>query len=189
MNYYDAKEIYDEFIKETVKLQFEIGNLDNEVKKPFEKLYELLYGDINDFNTLNSFYEYQDKVALEFVNVVQSHEFSVHDKYLHWWVLPFGNDYLPNMYGGDLGSLFDILTNGELNFEFGDYYSAYDFDGYLKKVDCTYDDVVNLFLERLSKVDYIRRNELPKINRLCEELRERFSADRLVEDCKKYISR
>lgn len=58
MNYYDAKEIYDEFIKETVKLQFEIGNLDNEVEKPFEKLYELLYGDTHDFNTLNSFYEY-----------------------------------------------------------------------------------------------------------------------------------
>ena len=37
MNYYDAKEIYDEFVKETVKLQFEIGNLDNEVEKPFEK--------------------------------------------------------------------------------------------------------------------------------------------------------
>lgn len=36
MNYYDTKEIYDEFIKETVKLQFEIGNLDNEVEKPFE---------------------------------------------------------------------------------------------------------------------------------------------------------
>lgn len=189
MNYYDAKEIYDEFIKETVKLQFEIGNLDNEVEKPFEKLYELLYGDTHDFNTLSSFYEYRDKVALEFVKVVQSSGLSVHDKYLHWWVLPFGDDYLPNMYSGELGSLFEILTDDELSFEFGDYYSAYDFDRYLKKVNCTYDDVVNLFLERLSKVDYIRRNELPKINRLCEELRERFSADRLFEDCKKFISR
>lgn len=189
MNYYDAKEIYDEFIKETVKLQLEIEKLDNEVEKPFEKLYELLYGNTHDFNTLSSFYEYRDNVTLEFVKFVQSSGFSVHDKYLHWWVLPFGDDYLPNMYSGELGSLFEILTDDELSFEFGDYYSAYDFDGYLKKVDCTYDDIVNLFLERLSKVDYIRRNELPNINRLCEELRERFSADRLLEDCKKFISR
>lgn len=189
MNYYDAKEIYDEFIKETVKLQFEIGNLDNEVEKPFEKLYELLYGDVHDFNTLSSFYEYRDKVALEFVKVVQSRGLSVHDKYLHWWVLPFGDDYLPRMYNGELCSLFEILTDDELSFEFGDYYSAYDFDRYLKKVNCTYDDVVNLFLERLSKVDYIRRNELPKINRLCEELREQFSASVLLEDCKNFISR
>ena len=189
MNYDDAKEIYDEFIKETVKLQFEIGNLDNEVEKPFEKLYELLYGDTHDFNTLSSFYEYRDKVALEFVKVVQSRGLSVHDKYLCWLILPVGDDYLPRMYNVELGSLFEILSDDELSFEFGDYYSAYDFDSYLKKVDCTYDDVVNLFLERLSKVYYIRRNELPKINRLCEELRERFSANRLIEDCKKYISR
>ena len=33
MNYNDAKEIYDEFIKETTKLQLEIKKLDNEVEK------------------------------------------------------------------------------------------------------------------------------------------------------------
>lgn len=33
MNYNVAKEIYDEFIKETVKLQLEIQKLDNEIEK------------------------------------------------------------------------------------------------------------------------------------------------------------
>lgn len=189
MNYNDAEEIYNEFVGEVGKLQFEIDRLDNEVEKPFEKLDELIYGDTHDFNTLSSFYEYRDKVTLEFVKVVQSSGFCVHDKYLHWWVLPFGDDYLPNMYSGELGSLFEILTDGELRFEFGDYYSVYHFDRYLNKVNYTYDDIVNLFLERLSKATYIRNYELPKINRLCEELRERFRADRLIEDCKKYIYR
>lgn len=195
MNYNDAKEIYDEFVKETVKLQFEIDKLDNEVEKPFEKLDELIYGGEHDFKTLDDlktfelFHEYQDNVTLEFVKIVESHGFSVHDKYLCWRVLPFGNDYLPQMYSGDLGSLFNILTDDELGFEFGDYYSVYHFDRYLNKVDYTYDDIASLFLERLSKVTYIRNYELPKINRLCEELREQFRADRLVEDCKKYILR
>lgn len=189
MNYYDAKEIYDEFIKETVKLQIEINNLDNEVEKPFEKLYELLYGDTHDFNTLSSFYEYRDKVALEFVKVVQSRGFSVHEKYLHWWVSPFGNDYLPYMYDGELGSLLDILTGGELNFEFGDYYSVYDFDKYWNEFDGTYDDIVILFMERLAKVTYIRNYKLPKINNFCDELREQFNASALLDDCKNFISR
>lgn len=189
MNYYDAKEIYDEFIKETVKLQFEIGNLDNEVEKPFEKLYELLYGDTHDFNTLSSFYQYRDKVTLEFVKVVQSSGFSVHDKYLHWCVLPFGDDYLPNMYSGELGSLFEILTDDELSFEFGDYYSVYDFDKYWNEFNGTCDDIVMLFMERLYKINYIRNYKLPKINNFCEELRERFSVSVLLDDCKKYISR
>lgn len=189
MTYYDAKEIYDEFVKETVKLQFEIGNLDNEVEKPFEKLYELLYGDVHDFNTLSSFYEYRDKVALEFVKVVQSRGLSVHDKYLHWWVLPFGDDYLPYMYDRELGSLLDVLTEGELNFEFGDYYSVYDFEEYWMETNRTLEEVINVFLERLSKINYIRNNELPKINKLCEELREDFSTNALFEDCKNFISR
>lgn len=189
MNYDDAKEIYYEFIKETVKLQLEIQKLDNEIEKPFDKLYELINVESLDFNAIDSFYEYRDEVSLEFVNVVQSHRLSVNDKYLYWYVSPFGNDYLPYMYDGELGSLLDILTEGELNFEFGDYYSVYDFDKYWNEFDGTYADIVILFIERLSKVDYIRKNELPKINGLCEELRERFSASRLVEDCKKFISR
>lgn len=149
----------------------------------------MIYRDTHDFDTLNSFYEYRDSVALEFVNLVQSRGFSVHDKYLCWWVLPFGNDYLPQMYDGELGSLFEILTDGELRFEFGDYYSVYDFDEYWNKSNCTYDDIVNLFIERLSKVTYIRNYELPKIGRLCEQLRERFTAENLIEDCKNYIYR
>lgn len=189
MIYDDAKEIYDEFIRETSKLQREIDNLDNEVEKPFEKLYELIYCDGHNFNTLNSFYEYRDRVTLEFVKVVQSRGLSVHDKYLCWHVLPFGNNYLPQMYGGDLGSLFDILTDGELRFEFGDYYSVYDFEEYWTGFDGTYEDIVILFTERLFKLSCIRDVELPKINKLCEELREQFSADRLVEDCKRYVYR
>ena len=93
------------------------------------------------------------------------------------------------MYDGELGSLFEILTDGELRFEFGDYYSVYDFDEYWNKSNCTYDDIVNLFIERLSKVTYIRNYELPKIGRLCEQLRERFTAENLIEDCKNYIYR
>lgn len=195
MNYDEAKEIYDEFVREVGKLQFEIDRLDNEVEKPFEKLDELIYCGDHDFSTLDNlktfdlFHEYQDNVTLEFVKIVQSHGFSVHDKYLCWRVLPFGTDYLPHMYNGELGSLFEILTDGELRFEFGDYYSVYDFDEYWNKSNRTYDDIVDLFLERLSKATYIRNYELPKINRLCEELRERFRADRLIEDCKKYIYR
>ena len=189
MNYNDTQEIYDEFIKETVKLQLEIEKLDNEVEKPFEKLYELLYGDIRDFNTLSLFYEYRDSVTTEFVNVVQSHRLSVNDKYLYWYVSPFGNDYLSYMYDGELGSLLDILTEGELNFEFGDYYSVYDFDEYWNEFDGTYDDIVMLFMERLSKINYIRNYKLPKINNFREELREQLSANELLEDCKKYISR
>lgn len=189
MLYNDAKEVYDEFIKETTKLQLEIEKLDNEIEKPFEKLYELLYGDMHDFNTLSSFYEYRDKVTLEFVKVVQSSGFCVHDKYLHWWVLPFGDDYLPNMYSGELGSLFEILTDDELSFEFGDYYSVYDFEEYWTETNRTLEEVINVFLERLSKINYIRNNELPKINKLCEELREDFSANALFEDCKNFISR
>lgn len=189
MNYYDAKEIYDEFIKETVKLQVEIEKLDNEVEKPFEKLYELLYGGKHDFNTLDLFYEYRDKVTLEFVNVVESHGLSVNEKYLCWYVSPFGNDYLPYMYNGELGSLLDILTEGELNFEFGDYYSVYDFDKYWNEFDGTYDDIVMLFMERLTKVTYIRNYKLSKINNFCDELREQFSASTLLEGCKKFISR
>lgn len=49
--------------------------------------------------------------------------------------------------------------------------------------------MINVFLERLSKINYIRNNELPKINNLCEELREDFSANALFEDCKNFISR
>lgn len=189
MNYYDAKEIYDEFIKEIVKLQLEIQKLDNEIEKPFDKLYELIKVESLDFNAIDSFYEYRDEVSLEFVKVVESYRLSVNDKYLYWYVSPFGNDYLPYMYDGELGSLLDILTEGELNFEFGDYYSVYDFDEYWNKFDGTYDDIVMLFIERLSKINYIRNYKLPKINNFCEELREQFSANALLEDCKKYISR
>lgn len=67
MNYNDAKEIYDEFIKETVKLQLEIQKLDNDVEKPFDKLYKLIDVESLDFNAIDSFYEYRDKVSLEFV--------------------------------------------------------------------------------------------------------------------------
>lgn len=189
MNYYDAKEIYDEFIKETVKLQLEIQKLDNEIEKPFDKLYELIKVESLDFNAIDSFYEYRDEVSLEFVKVVESYRLSVNDKYLYWYVSPFGNDYLPYMYDGELGSLLDILTEGELNFEFGDYYSVYDFDEYWNEFDGTYDDIVMLFIERLSKINYIRNYKLPKINNFCEELREQFSANALLEDYKKYISR
>lgn len=195
MNYNGAEEIYNEFVREVGRLQFDIDRLDNEVEKPFEKLDELIYGGEHNFNTLDDlktldlFHEYQDSVTLEFVKIVQSHGFSVHDKYLCWRVLPFGNDYLPQMYGGDLGSLFNILTDGELGFEFGDYYSVYHFDRYLDKVNYTHDDIVDLFLERLSKVTYIRNYELPKINRLCEQLRERFKAENLIKDCKNFILR
>ena len=83
MNYDDAKEIYDEFIKETVKLQLEIQKLDNEIEKPFDKLYELINVESLDFNAIDSFYEYRDEVSLEFVNVVQSHRLSVNDKYIY----------------------------------------------------------------------------------------------------------
>ena len=93
------------------------------------------------------------------------------------------------MYDGKLGSLLDILTEGELNFEFGDYYSVYDFDKYWNEFDGTCDDIVMLFMERLSKINYLRNYKLPKINNFCEELREQFSANALLEDCKKYISR
>ena len=196
MNYNDAKEIYDEFIKETVKLQLEIQKLDNEIEKPFEKLYGLVDVESFSFEAITSFYEYRDKISLEFVKVVESHRLSVNDKYLYWYVSPFGNDYLPYMYDGELGSLLDILTEGELNFEFGDYYSVYDFDEYWNdfdeywnEFDGTYDDIVMLFMERLSKINYIRNYKLPKINNFCEELREQFSVNALLEDCKKYISR
>ena len=46
MNYNDAKEIYDEFIKETTKLQLEIKKLDNEVEKPFDELYKLIIREV-----------------------------------------------------------------------------------------------------------------------------------------------
>ena len=42
MLYNNAKEIYDEFIREVTKLQLEIKKLDNEVEKPFDKLYKLV---------------------------------------------------------------------------------------------------------------------------------------------------
>lgn len=189
MLYNDAKEIYDEFIKEATKLQLEIKKLDNEVEKPFDKLYKLIDVESLDFNAIDSFYEYRDKVSLEFVKVVQAHKLSVNEKYLYWHVLPFGNDYLPYMYDGELGSLLDVLTEGELNFEFGDYYSVYDFEEYWTETNRTLEEVINVFLDRLSKINYIRNNELPKINKLCEELREDFSANALFEDCKNFISR
>lgn len=189
MLYNDAKEIYDEFIEEATKLQLEIKKLDNEVEKPFDKLYKLIDVESLDFNAIDLFYEYRDKVSLEFVKAVQEHGFSVNGKYLYWYVSPFGNHYLPYMYDGELGSLLDVLTEGELNFEFGDYYSVYNFDEYWNKTDLTLEDVINLFIGRLSKIDYIRNNELPKINKLCEELREDFSANALFEDCKNFISR
>ena len=93
------------------------------------------------------------------------------------------------MYDGELGSLLDVLTEGELNFEFGDYYSVYDFEEYWTETNRTLEEVINVFLDRLSKINYIRNNELPKINKLCEELREDFSANTLFEDCKNFISR
>lgn len=113
MNYNDAKEIYDDFIKETTKLQLEIKKLDNEVEKPFDELYKLIDVESLDFNAIDSFYEYRDKVSLEFVKVVQAHKLSVNNKYLYWHILPFGNDYLPYMYDGELGSLLDVLTEGD----------------------------------------------------------------------------
>lgn len=53
MSYNGAEEIYNEFVREVGKLQFDIDRLDNEVEKPFEKLDELIYGGEHNFNTLD----------------------------------------------------------------------------------------------------------------------------------------
>ena len=190
MSYDNLKEIYDEFTSEAEKLRVETSNLDNVIQKPFAQLYGLLKIDALDFDTASAFHKYQDYVNDEFNKNVHSNGLHVHDEWNHWSVLPFGVRELPYDYDGELRTLVDILTNGEFRFEDIDGYGVYsDIGEYLEEVEYVEQEMIDGFKRRLDVIEHIRNVELPKINKLCDELREQFSASALLEDCKKYISR
>ena len=66
------------------------------------------------------------------------------------------------------------------------YYDVYDFDEYVKEI---YDEneAIEVFKRGLEQIKLIRHDKIPKVKKLCEELREQLDARKLFDDCKKNV--
>ena len=186
MEYEQATKLYNKFMVEVEKLYKELKNLDNYIPVSFKAFEWMLELDIASFEKQMRFDDWKHKVILGFYEVVYSRGLNWCDTCDGWMVLPFNVGDLPYNYDLDVGTLVDILTDGELRYNDCGYYDVYDFDEYVNEI---YDEneAIEVFKNGLERIKLIRNDKIPKVKKLCEDLREQLDARKLFDDCKKHV--
>lgn len=186
MEYKKAEKIYNKFMTEVEKLYEELKNLDNYIPVSFRAFEWMLELDTASFEKQWKFDSWKTKVTLGFYEVVHTRGLNWSETHDGWVVLPFNVGDLPYSYDLDMDTLVDILTDGDLRYEDNEYYGLYDFDEYVKEI---YDEneAIEVFKNGLERIKLIRNDKIPKVKKLCEELREQLDARKLFDDCKKHV--
>lgn len=189
MEYKKAEKMYIKFMNEVKKLYKELknlDNLDNYIPVSFRAFEWMLELETSSFEKQMRFMSWKTNLTLGFYEVVHSRGLNWCDTYDGWMVLPFNVGDLPYNYDLDISTLVDILTDGELRYNDCDYYDVYDFDEYVNEI---YDEneAIEVFKRGLEQIKFIREDKIPKVKKLCEELREQLDARKLFDDCKKHV--
>lgn len=186
MEYKKATKLYNKFMVEVEKLYKELKNLDNYIPVSFKAFEWMLELDVASFEKQMRFVVWRNKLTFGFYEVVYSRGLNWCDTCDGWMVLPFNVGDLPYNYDLDVGTLVDILTDGELRYNDCGYYDVYDFDEYVNEI---YDEneAIEVFKNGLERIKLIRNDKIPKVKKLCEELREQLDARKLFDDCKKHV--
>ena len=186
MEYKKAEKMYGKFMKEVDKLYNELKNLDNYIPVSFRAFEWVLELETANFEKQMRFVGWRNKLTLGFYEVVYSRGLNWCDTCDSWMVLPFNVVDLPYNYDLDVGTLVDILTDGELRYNDCGYYDVYEFDDYMKEIDDE-NEAIEVFKRGLEQIKFIREDKIPKVKKLCEELREQLDARKLFDDCKKHV--
>ena len=173
-------------MNEIEKLYKELKNLDNYIPVSFRAFEWMLELETANFEKQMRFLGWRNKLTLGFYEVVYSRGLNWCDTCDGWMVLPFNVVDLPYNYDLDVGTLVDILTDGELRYDDCGYYDVYEFDDYMKEIDDE-NEAIEVFKRGLEQIKFIREDKIPKVKKLCEELREQLDARKLFEDCKKHV--
>ena len=186
MEYKKAEKMYIKFVNEVEKLYKELKNLDNYIPVSFRAFEWMLELETSSFEKQMRFMSWKTNLTLGFYEVVHSRGLNWCDTYDGWMVLPFNVGDLPYNYDLDISTLVDILTDGELRYNDCGYYDVYDFDEYVNEI---YDEneAIEVFRRGLEQIKFIREDKIPKVKKLCEELREQLDARKLFDDCKKHV--
>ena len=183
-----AEELFDEFLGEACELYHEIEKLDNEVRTPYRKIAALLdidYKDVTDHYT-SRFYDWANKVHVEVIDLVKSHDLYVKEVVNYWIVYPYDiNDTLYND-DTDFNTLCGILTQSGGYYTWGEPWDLLEFNEYCGCIPEDY-DVVAVFEEGLNNIKKLRQSKLKNVEKVCDELREQFSVDTLLADCERYV--
>ena len=186
MEYKKAEKLYNKFMTEVEKLYEELKNLDNYIPVSFRAFEWMLELETANFEKQMRFVGWRNKLTLGFYEVVYSRGLNWCDTCDGWMVLPFNVVDLPYNYDLDVGTLVDILTDGELRYNDCGYYDVYEFDDYMKEIDDE-NEAIEVFKRGLEQIKFIREDKIPKVKKLCEELREQLDARKLFDDCKKHV--
>lgn len=189
MSYTDIEKVYNEFITEAKKLHVEIEQLDNEFPSPFRKIESLLEEELATPNMQARYNDWKDKISLEFMVAVRERELYCCRLLDNWCILPLNPKVLPYGYGWEFDTLVDMLTDGKLMYEIADDYRTYKLEEYMRHKNVSEREAIELFTSAIDRIIHIRKDKLKSVNELTADLREHFSANALLEDCKKYISR
>ena len=186
MEYKKAEKMYIKFMNEVKKLYKELKNLDNYIPVSFRAFEWMLELETSSFEKQMRFMSWKTNLTLGFYEVVHSRGLNWCDTHDGWMVLPFNVGDLPYNYDLDISTLVDILTDGELRYNDCGYYDVYDFDEYVNEI---YDEneAIEVFKRGLEQIKFIREDKIPKVKKLCEELREQLDARKLFDDCKKHV--
>lgn len=190
MSHRDIENVYREFITEAEKLHDEIMKLDNEIQNPFREVESLLTDELAIPRYERRYQDWKDKIALEFLVAVRERELYCYKLLDDWCILPLNPRVLPYGYGWEFDTLVDMLTDGKLVYETDDDdYRTYKLEEYMLHKNVSEREVIELFTNAIDRINHIRKDKLKSVNELTADLREHFSANALLEDCKKYISR
>ena len=186
MEYKKAIKLYNKFMTKVDKLYEELKNLDNYIPVSFKAFEWMLELETASFEKQMRFMSWRNELTLGFYELVQSRGLYWSDAVDGWYVLPFNVIDLPYSYDLSIETLVDLLTDGELRYNDCGYYDVCDFDDYVKEV---YDEseAIEVFKNGLEQIKLIRHDKIPKVKKLCEELREQLDARKLFDDCKKNV--
>lgn len=186
MEYKKAEKMYGKFMKEVDKLYNELKNLDNYIPVSFRAFEWMLELETASFEKQMRFMSWKTNLTLGFYEVVHSRGLNWSNTVDGWIVLPFNVGDLPYSYDLDVDTLVDVLTDGALRYNDCGYYDVYDFDEYAKEI-YDEDEAIEVFKRGLEQIKLIRNDKIPKVKKLCDELREQLDARKLFDDCKKHV--
>ena len=186
MEYKKVEKLYNKFMTEVEKLYKELKNLDNYIPVSFRAFEWMLELETASFEKQMRFMSWRTNLTLGFYDLVHSRGLNWSETHDGWYVLPFNTGDLPYKYDLDVDTLVDISTNGELRYDDCGYYDVYEFDEYMKEIDDE-NESIEVFKRGLEQIKFIREDKIPKVKKLCEELREQLDARKLFDDCKKHV--
>ena len=193
MNYKKAEKLYVKFLRKVHVLYDELSKLDNHIRVPFKAIWYLFDMDTAIFEKQMRFDSWKTKTALGFYEVVQSRGLNWSETHDGWYILPFNTRDLPYKYDLDVDTLVDILTDGELRYNDCGYYGVYEFDEYVKEIDNENEaidnenEAIEVFNRALERIRLIIEDKIPKVNKICEELRECLDTRKLIDYCEKNV--